>query len=61
MDSMNDLLKKLNVLVKASLNDRISGGGGSNDLVNRPQMNKRMDDDVQALRQRINEASSAHH
>src|SRR4051794_33895126 len=55
MDSMNDFLKKLNVLVKASLNDRINGGG-SDDSAKRPQMGKRMDDDVQALRQRINDA-----
>jgi phage shock protein A len=53
MDGMNDLLKKLNVLVKASLNDRISGVG---DSLKHPQIGRRMDDDVQALRQRINEA-----
>ena len=50
---MNDFLKKLNVLVKASVNDRIGGVG---DSMKRPHVGKMMDDNIQALRQRINEA-----
>jgi len=53
MDGMNDFLKKLNVLVKASVNDRIGGVG---DSMKRPHVGKMMDDNIQALRQRINEA-----
>ena len=49
---MNDLIKKLNVLVKASLNDRISGG----DTAKLPRLGKKLDDDIQSLRQRVNEA-----
>jgi len=52
MANMNDLLKKLNVLVKASLNDRING----DDSAKSPRVGKKMDEDVQALRQRINDA-----
>ena len=50
---MNDLLKKLNVLVKASLNDKISGSG---DTAKPTRVGKKLDNDIQALRQRINEA-----
>jgi len=58
MDGMNDLLKKLNVLVKASLNDKISGVTGSGDnTARRPsKTTAAMDDDIAGLWQRINEA-----
>jgi phage shock protein A len=50
---MNDLIKKLNVLVKASLNDKIGGG----DTTAKPaRVGRKLDNDIQALRQRINEA-----
>ncbi|MEO8397467.1 MAG: hypothetical protein ABI700_31005, partial [Chloroflexota bacterium] len=50
---MNDFLKKLNVLVKASLNDKLSGAG---DTAKPAQVGKMLDEDVKTLRQRINEA-----
>ncbi|MBI1258612.1 MAG: hypothetical protein GC204_14180 [Chloroflexi bacterium] len=53
MAGMNDFLKKLNVLVKASLNDKLSGGS---ETAKAPRSDKLMNDDVQALRQRINAA-----
>jgi phage shock protein A len=53
MVDMNDFLKKLNVLVKASLNEKISGSG---DTAKSPRVGKKLDEDVQTLRQRINEA-----
>ena len=53
---MNDFLKKLNVLVKASLNEKISGSGDKGDRPKAPRIGKLMDEDVQSLRQRINDA-----
>jgi hypothetical protein len=49
---MNDFLKKLNVLVKASINDAVSG----EHTARPPRADKRLDDDIQELRQRINDA-----
>ena len=50
---MNDFLKKLNVLVKASLNEKLSGSG---DTAKPAHVDKMMDEDVHSLRQRINDA-----
>ncbi len=50
---MNDFLKKLNVLVKASLNDKLSGG---DETAKPARVGKMLDEDVKSLRQRINEA-----
>ena len=49
---MNDFLKKLNVLVKASINEAVSG----DNTAKRPRVSKMLDENVQTLRQRINEA-----
>ncbi len=52
--TMNDLFKKLNVLVKARLNDIVSG----EEQPDRPgaRLDKHVDADVSALRARINDA-----
>ena len=49
---MNDLFKKLNVLLKASLNDLVSGEDA------RPLfgMGKNVDGEIDALRERVNDA-----
>lgn len=49
---MNDLFKKLNVLVKSSLNDRLSGDARPE----RPRMAKDAQGEIDGLRQRINDA-----
>jgi hypothetical protein len=49
---MNDLFKKLNVLVKSSLNDRLAG----EERGERPRLGKSLEGDVNALRERVNEA-----
>jgi hypothetical protein len=52
---MNDLFKKLNVLVKSSLNDLI--GEGSSRPASAPRrLGKDIDREVAALRQRVNDA-----
>lgn len=51
---MNDLLKKLNVLVKAGLNDLVSGEERHDR--SRPRLGKNVEAEIAALRQRINEA-----
>ncbi len=54
MTFMNDLFKKLNVLLKASLKDAV-GGGGERQLAP-VRLGKGVDREITALRDRINEA-----
>jgi hypothetical protein len=49
---MNDLFKKLNVLVKSSLNDRLSGDSRPE----RPRPGKNVQGEIDGLRERINDA-----
>ena len=51
---MSDFFKKLNVLIKASLNDIVSSDAGTS----RPpaRLGKNLDVDVEALRERVNDA-----
>lgn len=52
---MDDLFKKLNVLVKSSLNDLV-GEGTTRRASSPPRLGKGIDREVAALRQRVNEA-----
>ncbi len=60
MDIMNDLFKKLNVLVKAGINDLLGEDTSSTRPRRRSltpaQLGKDIDKEVQALRERINDA-----
>ncbi len=51
---MNDLFKKLNVLIKASLNDVVSSDEG--ETRPRVRLGKNVDVEIDALRERINDA-----
>ncbi len=53
---MSDLFKKLNVLVKASLNDLASGQASERRADSAPKLGADYDRDVRTLRNRINEA-----
>ncbi len=54
---MNDLFKKLNVLVKSSLRDAAGMSGGENQPQRQPQrLGKGIDREITTLRDRINEA-----
>jgi phage shock protein A len=54
---MSDFFKKLNVLVKASLNDLLDSDPGTSDRGLRPdKLGKNIDAEVKALRQRVNDA-----
>lgn len=52
---MNDLFKKLNVLVKSSLNDLV-GEGSSRPAPTPQRLGKDIDHEIAALRQRVNDA-----
>lgn len=52
---MADLFKKLNVLVKATINDTLGGDGGKKPL-NPARLGKDIDREIAALRGRINDA-----
>lgn len=54
---MNDLLKKLNVLVKSTLHEALHDEPGQKPLAS-PKLSKGLDREVEELRQRINEALS---
>ena len=49
---MNDLFKKLNVLIKANLSDLVS----SDETHPRARLGKNVDGDIKALRERVNDA-----
>jgi len=51
---MNDFFKKLNVLIKASLNDVVSSGEDAPHP--RVRLSKNVEDEIKALRERVNDA-----
>jgi phage shock protein A len=57
---MNDLFKKLNTLVKASINDILGDdlaiGGPRRKPLNPERLGKNIDSEIEALRQRVNDA-----